>query len=32
MNNHHIDNIRKITDHRFLNMYALDETYDVDKK
>ena len=32
MNNHHIDNIRKITDHRFLNMYALDVTYDGDKK
>jgi len=32
MRNHNIDNIRKLTDHRFLNMYALDVTYGENQK
>lgn len=32
MNDHHIDRIRKLTDHRFLNMYALDVTYGQNQK
>lgn len=27
MHKHHIDSVRKLTDHKFLNMYALDITY-----
>lgn len=27
MHNHHIDSVRKLTDHKYLNMYALDITY-----
>ena len=32
MRNHQIDNIIKLTDHRFLNMYALDVTYGENQK
>ena len=28
MHDHHIDRVRRLTDHPYLNMYALDISYD----